>query len=103
MKSVVSILLVAFVFGAVTLLAAQEPQTSAPPNATPTAASPTIVANSGVTTEASTTSGEQRLMTTPPQASESREQGRAGSKAALSSEPTPCDSESAMSESANCG
>jgi len=48
MKSAISILSVAFMFAAFSLLAAQEQQTSAPPNVGPTVASPAAAVPSGV-------------------------------------------------------
>jgi hypothetical protein len=80
MKSVVSILLVAFVFGAVSLLAAQEPQTTAPPSVASAFASPANTMNSGVIAEPGATSSDQQMATTPPQASESPAEGRADSE-----------------------
>ena len=80
MKSIYSILLVVFVFGAVSLLAAQEPQTTAPPSVAPAVASPANTVNSGVITEPGATSSDQQLVTTPPPASKSAAPGRADSE-----------------------
>jgi len=79
MKSLISILFVAFVFATVGLLAAQENQTPASSNAAPAAASPTVAVNSGVVTEASATNGGQQLVTNPPVPGKSSERDRADS------------------------
>jgi len=79
MKSVIAILFVAFVFGAASLLAAQEPQTVGPPTVAPAASSPTIAVSS-TTTEPVAASGVQPLVTAAPAASTSPAEGRADSE-----------------------
>jgi len=80
MKSVVSILFVVLVFGAMSLLAGQqEPQASAPPNVAPAVASPATAPTSGVSTEPGATSGGQPLVTNVPPAGNPPE-GRADSE-----------------------
>jgi hypothetical protein len=78
MKRIVSILFV-FMFGTVTVLAAQENQPIASPGAAPAAAT-TANAASGVITAPSTSSGDQQLVTISPEASKSPEQARADSE-----------------------
>jgi len=90
MKRISSILLVVLVFGTVSLLAAQENQATASPTAAPAVASPANAAT-GVVTEPSATSGDKELVTTPPPATKSAEQGRADSenKPAFEGNPDP--------------
>jgi len=91
MKSIKSILFVLFVFGTVSLLAAQEQQPTATPNAVPAIASPAAAPTSSVSTEPGATSGEQQLVTNPPPASKSLEPGRVDSanKAVREGNPDP--------------
>ena len=79
MKRIISILFVVFMFGTVTVLAAQENQPIASPGAAPAAAT-TANAASGVISAPGITSGDQQIVTTPPQASKSPEQARADSE-----------------------
>ena len=78
MKSVIAILFVTFVFGAASLLAAQEPQTVGPANVAAAVSSPTIAVSS-TTTEPVAASGVQPLVTAAPPASNSSAEGRTDS------------------------
>jgi len=80
MKSLISVWFVAFVFATVSLLAAQENQTTASPNAAPAVASPTVAVNSGLVAEASATNGGEQLVTSPPAPGKSSERGGADSE-----------------------
>jgi hypothetical protein len=76
MKSINSILLVAFVFGAVSLLAAQQSQTFAPPNVAPEVVTTANAVNSAVTEPIA---GDGEMMN-PPEASKSAAPGGADSE-----------------------
>lgn len=78
MKSVIAILFVAFVLGAASLLAVQEPQTVMP-NVAPAVSSPTIAVSS-TTTEPLDASSVQPLVSAAPAASNSPAEGRTDSE-----------------------
>jgi len=83
MKRLVAILFVAFMFGVVSLLAAQDTQTAAPANVAPAVATSTTPANSGATAEPSAASN------VPPRTTAEADKSPAESRTDSPNKPVP--------------